>query len=116
MPEPEMHATVRDTGNGVRIIDIDGEVTAAGETVLMNAYSEASTPDTATIVLGFDRLSYMNSGGIGLLVTMLIRSQRNGHRLAAYGLSDHYRQIFALTRLDEAISLFGSEQEALSVG
>ena len=31
----------------------------------------------------------------------------------AYGLSDHYRQIFELTRLDEAISIHDSEQSAL---
>ncbi len=47
----------------------------------------------------------MNSGGIGMLVTLLVRSQRRQQRLAAVGLSDHYRQIFELTRLDEAIAL-----------
>ncbi len=114
MPSPQMNATVRETGNGVRVIDIHGEVTAACEKVLMDAYSEASTPGTETIVLGFDGLEYMNSGGIGLLVTMLIRSQRNGHRLAAFGLSEHYRQIFSLTRLDEAIALYDSEDDALA--
>ena len=45
----------------------------------------------------------MNSSGIGLLVTLLVRANRNRQRMLAYGLSDHYRQIFELTRLDEAI-------------
>ena len=31
----------------------------------------------------------------------------------AYGLSDHYRQIFELTRLDEAVGIHDSEQSAL---
>jgi len=34
-------------------------------------------------------------------------------RLLAYGLSDHYRQIFELTRLDEAVGIHDSEQSAL---
>ena len=51
----------------------------------------------------------MNSGGIGLLVTLLVRAQRAGERLLATGLSDHYRQILALTRLDEAIEIHDDE-------
>ena len=51
----------------------------------------------------------MNSGGIGLLVTLLVRAQRGGVRLLATGLSDHYRQILALTRLDEAIEIHDDE-------
>ncbi len=35
-------------------------------------------------------------------------------KLRAYGLSDHYKQIFALTRLDEAIGIYDSEAEAVS--
>jgi anti-anti-sigma regulatory factor len=56
----------------------------------------------------------MNSGGIGLLVTTLIRAQRAGHDLRAYGLSDHNRDIFSLTRLDEAISLYDDEDAAVA--
>ena len=56
----------------------------------------------------------MNSGGIGLLVTLLVRSQRQGQRLMAVGLSEHYRQILALTRLDEAIDIHAAEAEALA--
>jgi anti-sigma B factor antagonist len=32
----------------------------------------------------------------------------------AYGLSDHYRQIFELTRLDEAVGIHDSEEDALA--
>ena len=52
-------------------------------------------------------------GGIGLLVTLLVRANRHSQQLLAYGLSDHYRQIFELTRLDEAVGIHDSEQAAL---
>jgi anti-sigma B factor antagonist len=48
------------------------------------------------------------------LVTLLVRANRQHQRLGAYGLSDHYRQIFELTRLDEAISIFEDESSALA--
>ena len=56
----------------------------------------------------------MNSGGIGLLVTLLVRAQRQGKRLKAVGLNEHYRQIFALTRLDEAIGIHDTTDAALA--
>ena len=59
-------------------------------------------------------MEYMNSGGIGLLVTLLVRAQRSGVRLLATGLSDHYRQILSLTRLDEAIAIHPDEAAALA--
>ena len=59
-------------------------------------------------------LEYMNSGGIGLLVTLLVRAQRAGQRLLAFGLTEHYRQIFELTRLDEAIGIHDDEADALA--
>ncbi len=99
--------------NGASIIDIQGEVTSAAETMLMDSYNQASHGNTRAIVLNFDRLEYMNSSGIGLLVTLLIRVNRQKQRLLSYGLSDHYRQIFELTRLNDAIAIYNSEREAL---
>lgn len=96
------------------VIDIEGEITAFCEGVMSEAYTEASQPGTKAVVLNFEGLKYMNSGGIGLLVTMLIRAQRNGHSMSAFGLSDHYREIFSLTRLDEAISIHTDEAAAVA--
>ena len=56
----------------------------------------------------------MNSGGIGLLVTLLVRAQRAGARLLAIGLSSHYREILSLTRLDEAIEILPDEAAAMA--
>ena len=56
----------------------------------------------------------MNSSGIGLLVTLLVRANRNHQRMLAYGLTEHYRQIFELTRLDEAIAIHETEDAALA--
>jgi anti-sigma B factor antagonist len=45
---------------------------------------------------------------------LLVRAQRQHQRVLAYGLSDHYRQIFELTRLDEAVSIHDDEGAALA--
>ena len=112
----QIKIVVRNITDVVSIVDIAGEVTAAAEGALTDAYNQASGVATRSILLNFSNLEYMNSSGIGLLVTMLIRANRHAPRqkLCAFGLSDHYKQIFALTRLDEAIKIYDSEQTALA--
>jgi anti-sigma B factor antagonist len=113
MPEATTTFDVRAPSDSARVIDIKGDITAASEDVLMDAYGRASADGVRAIVLNFEGLEYMNSGGIGLLVTLLVRAQRQRQKVLAYGLSDHYRQIFELTRLDEAVSIHDSEDDAL---
>ncbi len=114
MPTSNLTMTVRDAAPGVRVIDISGEITSFAEPEISTAHDQAANGGVEAVVLNFNDLEYMNSGGIGLLVTTLIRAQRSGHRLLAYGLTDHYRQIFSLTRLDEAIEIFDDEGAALA--
>jgi len=114
MSAPAITMDVRRIGDDTAVVDIKGEVTAACEPVLMSAYEVASDGSTKRLVLNFAGLEYMNSGGIGMLVTLLVRANRQHQQLAAYGLSEHYREIFELTRLDEAIAIFDSEESALN--
>jgi anti-sigma B factor antagonist len=104
---------VRETAEGPRVIEVVGDLTPASEGPLSDAFARASEGSPRAVVLDFTRLEYMNSGGIGLLVTLLVRAKRDKRRLLAYGLSEHYRQIFELTRLDDAIGIHDRESEAL---
>jgi anti-sigma B factor antagonist len=113
MNKPIATMSVRKVNDHVSVIDIHGEVTAAAENALMDAYTQSGSQVRA-VVLNFGDLQYMNSSGIGLLVTLLIRINRHKQRLLAFGLSDHYRQIFDLTRLDEAIGIHSTESDALA--
>ena len=114
MPQANVVMNVRKINNSVSIIDIEGDVSAFAEDTLMEAYAEANTPTTRTIILNFNGLEYMNSSGIGLLVTLLIRINRQKQRMLAFGLSEHYTHIFELTRLNEAIGIYDTEADVLA--
>ena len=113
MAEINLFTEVRRVSPTASIVDLKGDVTSAAEPVLMQAYSDASDETTRAIVFNFSGLEYMNSGGIGMLVTLLVRAQRQKQQLYAFGLNEHYRQIFELTRIDEAIGIHDSEEAAL---
>ena len=114
MNQAQVTLSVRHPSSKVGVIDVRGDLTAFAEDALMDAYNEATQTGAHNIVLNFEGLEYMNSSGIGLLVTLLIRINRQKQKLVAFGLTEHYRQIFSLTRLDDAIRLFDSEDDALT--
>lgn len=113
MTANNLQMDIREVSAGVRVIDISGDITASSEDQITDAHGKAGNGARA-VILNFEGMEYMNSSGIGLLVTTLIRAQRAGHDLRAFGLSDHYRQIFSLTRLDEAISIYDDEESAVA--
>ena len=114
MAQGTVSFAVRRLTDTASAIDIQGDVTAASEDALMDAFTTATEAGARVVLLDFTALEYMNSGGIGLLVTLLVRANRQRQQLLACGLNDHYRQIFELTRLDEAIAIHANEAEALA--
>ena len=114
MADTALTTAVRMISADISVIDIIGSVTRAGEAALMEAYRQASGDRTKGIILNFDKLEYMNSSGIGLLVTLLVRANRQRQQLYACGLTEHYQDIFAVTRLNEAIHIYPDETSALT--
>ena len=114
MSQAKVSMKVRSVGEQVSMIDIQGEVTALAEDMLMEAFAQASGGETRHIILNFSRLDYMNSSGIGLLVALLSRANRQGQRLLVASMSNHYRHIFDLTGLNQVITIYDTEADALT--
>lgn len=112
MTQNTLTMNVESLNSQASIIHIQGDLTAAAENTLMDAYTQASQNGTKGIILDFNHLAYMNSSGIGLLVTLLIRARRQNQKILAIGLNEHYQQIFELTRLNEAIGLYETAEAA----
>jgi anti-sigma B factor antagonist len=114
MSKANVTLTARKASDTVSIVDIGGEVTALADDPLTDAYIRATSWDARTIILNFSGLEYMNSGGIGSLLKLFVRANRQKRRLLTCGLSEQYRQVFELTRLNEAITVYNTEAEALA--
>lgn len=95
------------------IVDMSGDLDGSGNDVLETAIGVAESEQQGLVILNFREVGFMTSKGIALLVRQLIRAQQNGYRLAAFGLSPHYQEIFAITRLSDHILLFEDEESAL---
>lgn len=99
--------------NGRLVIDLKGEINAHAEQALNQAYAEAEIHNPETIVLNFSAVDYINSTGIALIVGLLAQARKAHRRLVVYGLSEHYVQIFQITRLSDFMDVFQDEASAL---
>lgn len=96
------------------IIDLHGEINAFAEQSLQAAYADAEARSPEVILLNFSDVDYINSTGIALIVSLLARARATHRRLIACGLSEHYVEIFNITRLADFMSVYPSEAAALS--
>lgn len=105
---------VRQVRNKLSIIDIHGDITAFAEEQLQNAYNQAIDFGIDNVVWNFSKMNFLNSSGIGLLVVLLVRARKQNVNMAAYGLNEHFKRLFEMTRLNEVFNLYETEEEALS--
>ena len=106
-------AAVRSLGP-LAVIDLTGDIDGGAEADLRAASDAVAAPGTTRIVLNFGGTTYINSTGIALIVQLLARARADGRAVSAYGLSDHYRQIFEITRLVDFVALHGDEASAVA--
>jgi len=106
-------ATVR-FQDGSAVVDLPSRIDASAEQTLNDAYAQATGGPAKRIVLNFSGVDYLSSTGIALVVGILARSRKEGRQVSASGLSDHYREIFEITRLADFMRIFPDERAALA--
>jgi len=73
------------------------------------------TPDEAPMVrniLDLTACPYMDSSGLGVIVTHHVRCQKRGVRLIAAGMSPRVREIFKMTKVDTIIPIVETVEQA----
>jgi anti-anti-sigma factor len=113
MQASHFEASVRHQ-QGTAIIELRGEADGFAEEALNAAYAEAVREQPATILLNFRDVDYINSTGIALIVGLLAQARKSQRRMFACDLSDHYEEIFQITRLADFMSIFPDEASALA--
>ncbi|MQA99102.1 MAG: anti-sigma factor antagonist [Actinobacteria bacterium] len=113
MPEQRFDAQVRQEGS-VATMDLSGEINRGADDRMTSAYDDVAKTGAATILLNFTRVGYINSTGIAVIVAMLGRARNDGRQVSAYGLTDHYKHLFDITRLSDFMNIYDDESTALA--
>jgi anti-sigma B factor antagonist len=107
----EFRADVR-RRDGAAVVDLHGQIDRAASGPLAAAYDQAAALTPGAIVLNFEGVDYINSTGIALIVGLLARARAEHRTIGACGLSDHYREIFEITRLSDFMGIYDDEDSA----
>jgi|SRR5688572_27482536 len=106
-------ATVRHNGD-VAVLELFGELNAEADVAINTAYANAVTSNPTTVLLNFDNVSYINSTGIALIVGLLAEARGSSRTIMACGLSEHYKEIFEITRIADFVTIFTDEAAAVT--
>jgi len=87
------------------VLVLSGEINGQADEALNAAFEQAEEASPTRLVLDFAQVDYINSTGIALIVGILARARAAHLPLTAVGLSEHYREIFTITRLSDFIDI-----------
>jgi anti-sigma B factor antagonist len=104
MDERRFGAEVTEIPDEVRM-RLSGDLNARAEETLAAAYERVTELGPRRVSLDFARVGYINSTGIALVVRLLAEARRDGRAVRALGLTEHYREIFRITRLSDFMEI-----------
>lgn len=102
------------TGGDVTILDLSGRITLGeGSVALRTAIRRLLEEGKKKILLNMGAVGYIDSSGIGELVSSFTAINKEGGQLKMLSLQKKLQDLLAITKLLTVFDVYDSEQEAL---
>jgi len=108
-----MGFTVRRNGKDVVVVDVEGQLIVGNRQELKARILEALEAGDRKFLIDFTHTGYIDSSGLGALVSISKRVREAGGDLRLAGLNEDLRSLFELTKLDTLFPIAGTAAEAL---
>ena len=95
------------------VLEIEGEVDSEHSAQLKKAIVKAREEYAKHFILDLSGVSFIDSTGLGVLISLMRHMNENAGHLKLAGLQDEVRSIFEITRLYKVFDLCPSAEEAL---
>ena len=97
-----------------RILDISGKIVLGKETMAVrNTVKDLLHNGVKKIVINLAEVNYIDSSGVGELVSSFTTVAKEGGQLRLLNLTAKVREILAITRLLTVFQVFDNEQAAV---
>jgi anti-sigma B factor antagonist len=107
-----MAFTATKDANGVYLIRVEGQLIVGNRQELKQAVAEALEHGERKFVIDFSRTGYIDSSGLGALVSISKKVREQGGELRLSGLNEDLRSLFELTKLDTLFSISDTAERA----
>ncbi len=95
---------------GQGILCLKGPLTAENQFSLQNAVRRENA---STIILDLTEVPYVDSAGLGSLVSACVSRQKAGQRVALSGVNERVLKLFQITRVEPLFLMFPTLEDAL---
>lgn len=109
-----MPLTTTQAANNVTMVTVDGQLIVANRQELKQLVQESLDQGARRFVFDFTPTAYIDSSGLGALVSISKRVREAGGDLRLAGLNEDLRSLFELTKLDTLFSISETPAEALA--
>ncbi|MBF0350665.1 MAG: STAS domain-containing protein [SAR324 cluster bacterium] len=97
------------------ILSVEGNIALDGVSDVKSYLKPFLDDDSIKgIVINFEGVNFIDSSGIGLIVSVFKNLQQRGAKLTLCKLSQKNQEIFNMTRLDKILSIHETEAQAIS--
>ncbi len=100
--------------SGVTILTVEGQLIVANRQEMKQLVSDALDQGGRKFVLDFEKTAYIDSSGLGALVSINKKVREAGGELRLSALNEDLRSLFELTKLDTLFVIADSATEALA--
>ncbi len=98
----------------VTVVDVEGQLIVGNRQELKQRVIEQLEHGDRKFVVDFSRTGYIDSSGLGVLVSLSKKIREQGGDLRLANLNEDLRTLFELTKLDTLFKIADSRQEALA--
>lgn len=109
-----MSVTSTTTAEGVVLVAVEGQLIVGNRQELKNLVHEALDRGGRRFVIDCTRTGYIDSSGLGALVSMSRKVRETGGELRLAGLNEDLRALFELTKLDTLFRIVDTPEQALA--
>ena len=95
------------------IVEVDGQLIVGNRQDLKQRVLDELANGTTRVLVDFARAGYIDSSGLGVLVSLAKRLRDEGGELKLCNLNDDLRTLFELTKLDTLFSIADTRERAL---
>ncbi|MEE8147699.1 MAG: STAS domain-containing protein [Longimicrobiales bacterium] len=99
--------------DGVTVVVVEGQLIVGNRQELKQKVLEELESGERKFVVDFDKTGYIDSSGLGVLVSLSKKIREQGGELRLAGLNEDLRTLFELTKLDTLFKIADSRAEAL---
>lgn len=109
-----MTFTVTTDPKGVVVISVDGQLIVSNRHQLKEKVLEALEGGKSKFLIDFGQTGYIDSSGLGVLVSISKKIREAGGELRLAGLNDDLKMLFELTKLDTLFDISETRDDALN--